>query len=561
MVRKVGCVFGVGLLFALWACGTGTPSLKRADAGVTPGDAGVTPSDAGPGESDAGGDAGPAAGAPVSLLYVNADHRTLGIRSSGYQTSAVLTFQVVDDHQVGVPGVSIQFAATPSLAALANSGVTDSSGFAVTTVSAVDQVGLLTVTATAPPFDGGLNLSASSPPLFIVGAKTATLYATCNPRNLAANATPFPPRPNLSSTCALGLSDRFNNPIGFATSVSWFAEAGSVISPVTSVPAALPDGGGWSTGSGVATTTFSTTGPWPPRDTAPLVDAGEPSAATADLLWSATGKNPRDMLVTVIAVTPGEETFFDGSGTSNGIKNGKWDPGEWFIDVSEPYIDENDNQQWDPGEPFIDTPQMDCATGIISPPNGVWDPPNGCWDANILLWAPTHILYSGPLTQMNLSPLGPYVVPPAPGDELLQFQLLDDFSNRLAPDALALTASLLGPRGSVAITPDPSLALPYGFTINYSAVQVTETSRGVFSVDGPCNPSAPFTASTSLPIKTRCVQQYSFSNFGLNEGDFGSLDLVGASPSLDGGPTPAVIQLTGADNFSSSTFSFPVTYQ
>lgn len=74
--------------------------------------------------------------------------------------------------------------------------------------------------------------------------------------------------------------------------------------------------------------------------------------------------NPRDGWVTVLAVTQGEETFYDLNG------NGLYDAGEAFDDNGgEPFIDENDNgmydnketftdlnanNSYDPGEPFLD---------------------------------------------------------------------------------------------------------------------------------------------------------------------------------------------------------------
>jgi hypothetical protein len=59
--------------------------------------------------------------------------------------------------------------------------------------------------------------------------------------------------------------------------------------------------------------------------------------------------NPRDGWVTVLAVTQGEETFYDTNG------NGIYDPGEPFDDNGgEPFIDENDNGIYDGPEEFID---------------------------------------------------------------------------------------------------------------------------------------------------------------------------------------------------------------
>jgi hypothetical protein len=88
--------------------------------------------------------------------------------------------------------------------------------------------------------------------------------------------------------------------------------------------------------------------------------------------------NPRDNLVTMIAVTTGEEAFEDYN------NNGKYDPGEPFDDLTEPFVDSNDNGTWDEGELFID------VNG-----NKVWDGKNGKWDSSTLIWVEERILWTG----------------------------------------------------------------------------------------------------------------------------------------------------------------------
>ncbi|MFT3708702.1 MAG: hypothetical protein QM817_13710 [Archangium sp.] len=88
--------------------------------------------------------------------------------------------------------------------------------------------------------------------------------------------------------------------------------------------------------------------------------------------------NPRDNLVSMIAVTSGEEGFTD---TNN---NGQFDTGEDFDDLTEPFVDSNDNGTWDAFERFID------ANG-----NRQWDGKNGRWDANTLIWRQERIIWTG----------------------------------------------------------------------------------------------------------------------------------------------------------------------
>lgn len=96
---------------------------------------------------------------------------------------------------------------------------------------------------------------------------------------------------------------------------------------------------------------------------------------------NATGQlinNPRDNLVTMIAITSGEEGFSDDN------NNGKYDDGEAFEDLPEPFVDNNDNGTWDDGERFIDADN-----------NKEWSGANGKWDESTLIWAQERILWTG----------------------------------------------------------------------------------------------------------------------------------------------------------------------
>ncbi|MEW5743257.1 MAG: hypothetical protein AB1938_30390 [Myxococcota bacterium] len=88
--------------------------------------------------------------------------------------------------------------------------------------------------------------------------------------------------------------------------------------------------------------------------------------------------NCRDNLVTMIAVTSGEEGFTDAN------NNGVYDSGEPFDDLTEPFVDSNDSGTWDPDERFID------ING-----NRIWDGKNDRWDANTLIWVEEKLLWTG----------------------------------------------------------------------------------------------------------------------------------------------------------------------
>jgi hypothetical protein len=88
--------------------------------------------------------------------------------------------------------------------------------------------------------------------------------------------------------------------------------------------------------------------------------------------------NPRDNLVTLIVMAEGEEQFTDENA------NGTFDVGEDFVDLTEPFVDADDDGTWDASERFSD------ANG-----NGVWDGKNGRWDHQTRVWAAHRILWTG----------------------------------------------------------------------------------------------------------------------------------------------------------------------
>lgn len=114
--------------------------------------------------------------------------------------------------------------------------------------------------------------------------------------------------------------------------------------------------------------------------------------------------NPRDNLVSMIAVTSGEEGFTDSN------NNGKYDDPEPYDDLTEPFVDNNDNLTWDEGERYVDLDS-----------NGKWDGKNQKWDANTTIWVQERLLWTGipsdkdavsaePIIRV-IDPVGPIYVP------------------------------------------------------------------------------------------------------------------------------------------------------
>jgi hypothetical protein len=481
-----------------------TPPPDNSDAGVTDG-----------GNPDAGDPI--IVSDPANIVFLAAGSKPkIGIRSSGLETSTPMSFVVMDLEGKPVPDVDVRFSVSgPAGARLsATSAKTGPDGEASILLEAGDEVGIATVTAqTTSP--SGVILSVRTQGTPIVGARASDkgFMVECAQINLAANASPTPPRKDLTTKCSVQLRDRFSNPVSWATSVNWYAEAGSIQSPVSTTEA--------EENPGHAVTTFSTAGKWPPVPVHPLSPSvvSVPQAQVTEEPEPFEGDyNPRDMLVTVIAVTSGEEEFYDGSGVSNAEKNGKWEPGEWFVDVPEPFLDANDNQVYDLGEMFIDTERLDCATGAYQPKNGKWDGPNGCWDGDIMLWRPTHILYSGFSSHLparwTFNPAPDYTVPRKHVKHVTA-TVTDAYFNRISPDAATITVKRLGTAGELAVAAVDHFinSRTYGFEILHEPVEIfpdANQPRG-YSIRGTCDPSKAQTSTD--PKLARCTRQYRFGRF------------------------------------------------
>ncbi len=543
---------------------TGTTS-DAGTGGGTGGGAGGT--DAGTGGGTGGGtDAGTVVvAAPANIVFLSTSAKSqLGIRSSGLETTTPLTFVVLDLANNRAAGAEVTFSvigpAGVSLTAIKS--VTDTQGQATVLLQSGDEVGMATVTARVV----GTALSVSTAGIPIVGARVSDegLVVVCDKLNLAANASETPPRIDQTTNCNTKLVDRFKNPVTLATSVSWYPEAGSIQSPVSNGGTGTgPSTGGGSggTAASLVTTSFSTAGKWPPVPVSPL------SATEAEMAEPFVGTyNPRDMLVTLIAVIAGEEEFYDGSGLSAGTKDGKWNPGEWFVDVPEPFVDANDNQVYDLGEQFIDTERMDCATGERQPKNGKWDGPNGCWDGDIMLWRPTHIVYSGFNTRepsrWTFAPAPSYTVPKG-GLRNVDITVTDAYLNRMTPENANIVVKSGGSRGEVTLTVDPTIdSRTYGFHIVHERVEVAVDAskpRGYEAV-GLCDPGkVPPAGASSDPKLARCVRQYRFGKFGYN--NWATLSLKGAPVDNTDPAQSFTVSVSAVTAYSSSTTGVGVTMQ
>lgn len=307
-------------------------------------------------------------------LAVRFEHRRLGGSTLGAPLTADTASCVAAGGCVGYLG------ATSS-----GSGAPDTVGLAKAQLYSGTLAGTLTTTASATV--AGVTRAVTLPTVAVVGARAngANLSVVCDPRNVPALAetdcaislvdAPF--------TCQAMLKDRYNNLLGTTTQVVFMSEAAAV-GQVTTTPEYDPTNP--SADLGIATQIFNTLGSGLPFDVA--ANGGEPSVSHALDGCGTRTHNPRDGVVTVLAVADGEEAFFDSNG------NGAYDAGEPFVDQGEPFVDQDDDGQWDVGEWFLD---VDGSAGYTVG--------NLAWDGATKIWTQTVVVYSGlPATPVAAGP-------------------------------------------------------------------------------------------------------------------------------------------------------------
>ncbi|HET8542222.1 MAG TPA: hypothetical protein VFL83_20270 [Anaeromyxobacter sp.] len=345
-----------------------------------------------------------------------ATHPVMGVKSSGWNEFGGVSVQVLDDQGQSWPdGLVVRFEhrqlggstfgaplATTTLGAC--TAAAHCVAYDATTVDGVASVPLFsgtvagTLVVTASTSVGTETRSVTLPGIAVVGAKASgtNLAIQCGPRNVPALAETDCSTSWVEAqiTCAALLKDRFNNLLGTSTQVIFASEAAAV-GQVAWTPAYDPESQGEGQPDlGAATQVFQTLGAGLPFDVTP--QTGEQSVSHGYDGCGTRTHNPRDGVVTVVAIADGEEGFFDANA------NGAYDApvgttsGEPFVDQGEPFIDQNDSGGWDPGEWFVDVDHSGAYTG-----------PNGTWDAQAKIWTQTIVVYAAAPATMVKSATAP----------------------------------------------------------------------------------------------------------------------------------------------------------
>jgi hypothetical protein len=407
----------------------------------------------------------------------------MGVKGSGFQEVAQVNFLVLDTNGVGAPGVDVAFSIQmpPTGTTISPTGVTNAQGQVTANVSSGTAIGSFSVTATVIPGQ----VFTNSDTISVVGALPSNqgFSLQCSPVNIGAYISATPPAA-VNVTCTVALVDRFNNPVGTGTPVSFKVEAGAIPNSVNT-QAYSPTGN--NANEGQAQVQFTTLGGTPfPVDVTPFPananQAGLPNLAAEPSIQPVSGGiiyNPRDGLVSVLAYVSGEEYFDDLN------QSGVYAAGDPFIDQGEPFVDSNDDGIQDNGELYID------VNG-----NGKWDPPNGVWDGHTTIWTEARILYTGAAKQdVKYSYLvpDPYASPCVTAGTMVNVQAYfgDQNLNRVQANSTSFTASFpSGSQGSIDWETG-GLLDSYGFNIQRTLVGENATSLGAYpSALQACNPNS-----------------------------------------------------------------------
>jgi hypothetical protein len=357
------------------------------------------------------GDAGPPAPTNIvfSAINLSTTHGStpiMGIAGSGVNESGTVTFTVTDQLNHPSPGVTVAFSepasgtlpdggATYLINEVNASAVTDSSGNAVVSLTSNGQTGVGEIDATVLNANGVPTTLVATYKLPVRGARpsAAHFYFACDKLNLPVYTTTLRSE---TMSCHVSLADRFSNPIGIPTTVTFATEIGTIQQTVQTAAYDPANPGA----EGTATVLFKSdqgTG-FAYNDVEPI--AGEPSKLVTFSNGQSVVKNPRDQLVTIIAIVKGEEQFYDAN------RNNTYDPGEVFIDESDPFVDANDDDLFDA---ITDGGASETSFSSIQNhqvPGPVFSYGNGVWDQNATLWAATHVVFSGPAVASNVDIFG-----------------------------------------------------------------------------------------------------------------------------------------------------------
>ncbi|MDM8558901.1 Ig-like domain-containing protein [Candidatus Parabeggiatoa sp. HSG14] len=206
-------------------------------------------------------------------------------------------------------------------------------------------------------------------------------------------------------------------------------------------------------------------------------------------------------LVTIVAFTTGSESFADLNG------NGLYDFGEPFDDLSEPYIDGNDNGIFEGEELYIDVN----GNGRFDKGNNQFDGPGGRFQ-NTTIWSSMQILFSSH-TRSKYEEDGLKVTPLSfsisdDGSEIFTVENISDiYGNALAGGTrLEVTTNngVLGGTTDLTLRDSNGLGMqPIQFTLSSNPCNIDTDDEGKQIIECPLPSSATITVRVISPFQDK----------------------------------------------------------
>jgi hypothetical protein len=253
-----------------------------------------------------------------SIVFISASPTNVGLKGTGQPSTSAVTFEVETAGGGPVAGVTVNFTLSTTIGGIAlvnSSAQTGSNGQAVATVQAGTRAATVSVTATAQTSGGAI--SADSNNLTIttgipVSSAMSVAASTCSVQGFNHDGITVP--------VTIRMKDRFSNPVPDGTSVIFSTSGGGIQGQCLTSSSA--------TESGVCTVNWVSQNPRP-------ANAGR---------------------ARIIAVAVGEKDFTDNYGL--GYFTGPPVPGvataDAFVDVGDPYRDDNESGSYVVGDVFYD---------------------------------------------------------------------------------------------------------------------------------------------------------------------------------------------------------------
>ena len=319
--------------------------------------------------------------------------KVIGIIGSGVVQSATIEFLVKDN--LGNPvadDTPVDFALGSTT--LGGGEIITTQGEGSTTATGTTNNGLVSVILKSGAVAGNIDIIATVNETISTVARVIIVGGSPDAAHFSMAAEFL----NIAGGVRFGLfdeitayvGDRFGNIVPDGTSVSFITEGGMIGESI--------GGGAFTTTTkfGQATATLQSAAPTTPNLGGKMTFSNSGFECFAPNY--AYTNEPQDLcgnpgLVTIVAYTSGSESFADTNG------NGQHDADEPHDDLSEPYIDGNDNFTFDVGELYID------VNG-----NGKFDEPDDVFQANTTIWNSMRVLFSDRTANFRVTPQH-YAVP------------------------------------------------------------------------------------------------------------------------------------------------------